>query len=158
MARVRSASREGGGAQAPPVWRWVMASPLLRSRARPWRRGARGRTGRPVPLEPTEGPGDGRLQVLPGEDGIYRLVGEADIAARDRLRSALAAAVEGTGDVRLDLAALTFIDVGGTAELVGAALRLGDGRRLILDHASPMLCRIIALAWGELPGLEVNPR
>ena len=107
-------------------------------------------------------PSDGapRLELLPvGPPGVFRLVGEADIAARSALRAGLAsAAAAGTGDVRLDLAALTFIDVGSTAELIDAALRLGDGRRLVLDQASPILCRIIDLAWGRPPGLQVRPR
>jgi anti-anti-sigma factor len=99
--------------------------------------------------------------VLAGDrPGCYRILGEADIAARDGLRAALAAAAAAaTGDLWLDLAGLTFIDVGGTAELVAAALRLHrDGRQLVLHGAAPMLCRIIDLAWGQPPGLQVHRR
>ena len=99
---------------------------------------------------PRPAPGSGTLTIRPllGCTGLM-LTGEADIASRDVLRTALAALrADGSGQVHLDLAGLRFIDVSCTRELVALAGR--DRPVRIIAHDPPAcLLRITALICPE---------
>ena len=63
-----------------------------------------------------------------------RLAGEVDLATHERLRTELRAAIDGPGDLHLELSELTFVDNGGAQILIQAAEQLGPERRLVLHH------------------------
>ncbi len=159
-----STGRSGGLRSLPQPWRWIVAGPWSRSRSR-----AAARAGRAAPAgqaapstggetAPSTGGETTHLLIVSGDGRPgWQLIGEVDLATRSVLQAALHRAVEGTGDIELDLAELAFIDVGGATVLADAAQRLGAGRRLVLHNPSPMLRRIIELGWGPVPGLELRP-
>jgi ABC-type transporter Mla MlaB component len=72
------------------------------------------------------------------------LTGDLDRAAAAYVAARLAE--QGGESPRLDLARLDFIDVAGCRALVDAAGRLGDGRRLRVEHAPATLRRILTLS------------
>jgi hypothetical protein len=78
----------------------------------------------------------GLLKIVPlvGRPGL-RLSGEVDLATRALFVREFDAQLGATGDVHLELAELSFIDVGGVVLLATRALAFGGGRRLVL--ASP---------------------
>lgn len=92
--------------------------------------------------------------VLPDGEGL-RLAGEVDVSNRDKLREALAP-FAGQGDVVLELSGLKFVDVTGAAVLGGFAVRRPPGSRLVLRNPPYVLRRILKLAWGHVPGMEVR--
>ncbi|MFF3464612.1 STAS domain-containing protein [Streptomyces sp. NPDC002619] len=85
-----------------------------------------------------------------------RFEGEIDLCSRDLLAAALDEAVQfGNGDLHIDLAGVTFIDVAGIRLMTTVAKTLSrDGRRLLL-HATPPGARkvIHLLGWETAPGL-----
>lgn len=85
-----------------------------------------------------------------------RLEGDIDLCSWEALQRALASVPATDGDVHLDLAALEFIDLGGTRALVGLAQRLAPARRLVIHDPPAMLERIIHAGWGYVAGLEVS--
>ncbi|SDX91057.1 STAS domain-containing protein [Micromonospora pattaloongensis] len=91
-----------------------------------------------------------------GRPGL-RLVGEVDCATRHILDAALETLCVDAGDVHLDLAELTFIDVGGATSLVLWASRLRQGCRMILHDPPYELRRIIDMLWGQPATIEVDP-
>ena len=88
---------------------------------------------------------------LPG----WRLIGEVDLSTLGLLTAVLESGIGGTGDLHLDLSELAFIDIVGVTALVNAAWRLHPGRRLVLRRVPPLLRRIVQVAWGRVPGLEL---
>ncbi|MEU7900773.1 STAS domain-containing protein [Nonomuraea sp. NPDC049152] len=85
-----------------------------------------------------------------------RIEGELDVATLPALTWALAA-ITGDGDIYLDLAALTFIDVGCLRALVTTAARLEDGHVLMLRSASPQLRRLLEItSWHGAPQLRLQ--
>jgi hypothetical protein len=85
------------------------------------------------------------VTVLTGCAGL-RLTGEADLAGLDVLRSAIAVLPSGAQVIHLKLAALDFIDVCATRELVALAGR-PSRPWVILHHPPRVLARLINLAW-----------
>lgn len=102
------------------------------------------------------GGAEGRLEVLalPATGGLA-LVGDVDISTWDALEAALGPFRRGDGDVHLELGALRFIDMRGARLLAGFAGGLPRGRSVVLHHPPGVLRRMLELAWGETPGLEV---
>lgn len=107
-----------------------------------------------------------RVYPLDGRPG-WRLVGEVDLSTRALLVAALDLAVDQaersaratgrTPRVHLDLAGLSFIDVGGVTVLVNGAGRLAPEGRLTLHHPPDTLRRIVDLLWVDQPELEMDP-
>jgi anti-anti-sigma factor len=85
------------------------------------------------------------------------LSGEVDRANIATLAAALAAVVDTSEDVRLDLAELDFIDVAGLRLLKDTARRMPTGQYLLLDGVAPYLRRILTLVgWDRTPGLKIG--
>ncbi len=88
------------------------------------------------------------IQRLAGRHGLL-LHGEADLNSRSALRGALRALMPGgSGEIHLELAGLTFIDVSCTRELVTLA-QAAQPARVILHHPPWSLQRITTLAWPQ---------
>ncbi|HEY2281253.1 MAG TPA: STAS domain-containing protein [Streptosporangiaceae bacterium] len=85
------------------------------------------------------------VTLLDGQAGL-RLRGEVDMLSADALRQAIEALPADVGEVHLELAELTFIDVGGTRELLALARRPARPR-LILHQPPCGLLRLIHLLW-----------
>ncbi|MFI9561118.1 STAS domain-containing protein [Nonomuraea endophytica] len=81
-----------------------------------------------------------------------RIEGELDLAALPDLAWALAA-LPRDGDLCLDLADVTFIDVGCLRALITTAARLREGRVMWLCSPSPQVRRLL-----QLTGWHVAPR
>jgi anti-anti-sigma regulatory factor len=109
---------------------------------------------------------DQRLTVfpLPGRAGL-RVVGEVGLMTRAEWVRALERAVrEGEGMregeqvlYRLELSALTFVDVAGADALVATAQALREGGRIVLHRPPPALSRLLELFWPDLRAIEVSP-
>lgn len=103
---------------------------------------------------------DGALRIsrLVQPPGL-RLTGDIDASNVTAVADALAKAMQGEGDVHLDLSGLTFCDVGGMRAIVSAAERLGGTRRLVLRGLPSHLQHVIrVIGWDELPGLTIVAR
>jgi len=86
------------------------------------------------------------IRRLTGRRGLL-LDGEADINSRGALRDALRALLsDGPGEIHLELAGLTFIDVSCARELVTLA-QFPHPARIILHNPPWSLQRITTLAW-----------
>jgi hypothetical protein len=93
------------------------------------------------------------IRRLAGRRGLL-LDGEADINSRGALRDALHALLsDGPGEIHLELAGLTFIDVSCTRELV-TLTQFPRPARVILHNPPWPLQRITTLAWPNA-GIEV---
>lgn len=81
-----------------------------------------------------------------------RVAGEVDMATLPMWEMALEALDRATGDAVIDMADLTFIDVGGLRVLVRTSLAMrARGCRLSLHGVSPTIRRVLeALGWAEL--------
>ena len=89
------------------------------------------------------------VSVADGKNGgsTVTVIGELDGATSPRMRAALERALEGDGDVELDLRGCTFVDSGGIAALVWASWRLKErGRRLVVIGARKRVRGILDLA------------
>jgi len=107
-------------------------------------------------VEPS-GPPDVTLRITPLADGAgLRITGEIDLVTRDEWAKALIDAAGSGDDLHLDLAGVTFIDVGGATALARTAMRLGDGRRIILHSPPSVLRSLLDLLWGPSPIIEVR--
>ena len=100
---------------------------------------------RPAP-RPAVATGALTIRRLAGRRGLL-LDGEADINSRGALRGALRALMsDGPGEIHLELAALTFIDVSCTRELA-TLTQFPHPARVVLHNPPWPLQRIITLAW-----------
>ena len=89
------------------------------------------------------------VSVADGPRGgaVVTVFGELDGAGAARLRDALQQALEGEGEVEVDLRGCDFVDSSGIATLVWAAWRLKErDRRLVLRGARERVRRILDLA------------
>ena len=90
---------------------------------------------------------DVQLQAW-AEPGRIRLVGEVDVSNVELVRAVLSQAAAQGGELMVDLSGLSFIDVGGTAELVDLPRRLSPGQRVILIRPPHQFLTIVeALGW-----------
>lgn len=88
------------------------------------------------------------IRHLMGRRGLL-LDGEADVNSRGALRGALHALLcDGSGEIHLELAGLTFIDVSCTRELV-TLTQFAHPARVILHNPPWPLQRITTLAWPQ---------
>jgi len=76
----------------------------------------------------------------------------------DTLEQALNTVKINGEDVHLELAELTFIDLGGVTLLVNLAAQLGPHRRLILHRPPLPLRRVLGLLWADEPTIELDMR
>ena len=101
--------------------------------------------------------GDGTLRIhrLDVRDGAVwlRLSGEADVSSAGALEEALDDLAATTGDVRVDMTRLRFMDVSGLRPL-GV---LAERRRLVLHHPPAEVRRLVELLGVRLPPIELVP-
>jgi anti-anti-sigma regulatory factor len=90
-------------------------------------------------------------------DSWLKVIGEADLSSSTLLQAGLDEL--GHGDLHLDLGRLQFVDLRGVDALRGLADALRPlQRRLILHNPPAMLRRIVELAPGCLPHVEISAR
>ncbi len=95
------------------------------------------------------------VSPLVGRPGL-RLTGEVSLSTHPTWEGALAS-LPGLGTLPcLELAAVTFVDVAGTAALALTAQRLESGRRIIVDRPPPSLRRTLEAFWSGLAAIEVT--
>lgn len=84
-------------------------------------------------------------------DGVVHAAGDVDTATAPLLRAQLMLAAESTdGDIVVDLADVTFVDLRGLYALVDVSRHLEEsGRRLRATHPPPIVRRL-----SELAGLD----
>jgi anti-anti-sigma factor len=87
-----------------------------------------------------------------------RLIGEVDLATHDLLAEALSSVAANGDDVHLDLAELSFIDLGGATILVNLATRLGPHQHLVLHRPPRQLRRVIGLLWRDQSAIQLDPQ
>ncbi|MEW2082990.1 STAS domain-containing protein [Streptomyces sp. NPDC005283] len=93
--------------------------------------------------------------TLKDRPGVHA-AGEVTLATRTAWERALDSLVGGSGDVYLDLSAVTFIDVAGMSTVAVAAQHLGTGRRMVLEGPPPTLRRALDMFWPDLAAIEVT--
>ena len=101
---------------------------------------------RPAPCS-TVTAGTLTIRRLAGRRGLL-LDGEADVNSCSALRRALRALGDGPGEIHLELAGLTFIDVSCTRELV-TLTQFAHPAHVILHNPPWPLQRITALVWPQ---------
>lgn len=102
-----------------------------------------------IALVHPQGMEDRQMRVI-AKPGHVRLVGEVDISNHQLMGSVLDEAVPLGGTLVVDLAGVSFIDVGGAGRLVELARRLGGGDRVKVVGAPRQLRRILAAAdWQD---------
>ena len=92
-----------------------------------------------------------------GSARVVRASGEVDVVTAPLLRDRLNGAVnEGSGDVVVDLAEVTFMDSTGVAVLIGARNGLrGTDRKLLLRNPTAPVRRVLEmLALAEVLPIE----
>jgi anti-anti-sigma factor len=94
--------------------------------------------------------------VRPHPDRVgVRLVGELDVSNRTVIYRVLEGFAGTASDIYFDLAGLTFIDVAGIAAFVAFAHEQRP-HRVVLQHASPLVARVVPIVWPDC-GLELEP-
>jgi ABC-type transporter Mla MlaB component len=97
-----------------------------------------------------------RCAVQPHPDRVgVRLVGELDVSNRTVIHRVLAGFAGTEADVYLDLARLTFIDVGAFTALAAFAQQ-HQPHRVVLQQPSSLIARLVSRIWPEC-GLELDP-
>jgi len=100
-----------------------------------------------------------RLRVVPtfNPRGL-KVIGTIDDGTVDGLVEALDEASRWPEPVlHLDVAELEFIDVAGVRAIVRLAGRLGDERRLQIDHLKPTLRKVMTIVgWDQAPGIRIG--
>ncbi|MDF5755868.1 STAS domain-containing protein [Spongiactinospora sp. TRM90649] len=98
-----------------------------------------------------------RILSTPAPVGL-RVEGEIDANSVESFLSALRAATRlVSGDVVLDLGALTFVDLGGLRAIVEIAGELRqEGRDLVLSPVAPHVRQLIQIiGWDTAPGVRL---
>lgn len=91
--------------------------------------------------------------------GIVAIHGEVDISSCDAFAAIVQAVIRRARDdgtqheVHLDLGGLDFINIGGARILAAASAMLGPDGQLVIHRPSPLLRRILGIAWGPLTGI-----
>lgn len=84
------------------------------------------------------------------------LTGVIDHFNVDSFARSLDSALDGEGDLNIDLSRLAFCDVSGIRALVKAAEKASGGRRLVLNGLPPQLRNVMTVVgWANLPGLVI---
>jgi anti-anti-sigma regulatory factor len=84
-----------------------------------------------------------------------RLAGEIDYQAEEPLALALAEAIRIDGDITVNMAGLSFIDVHCARMIVDAARAAGPSRKVVLRCPPRIAGRLTLLGAGETPGTDV---
>lgn len=95
-----------------------------------------------------------RQYVPPG----IRIAGQIDVQAHDALALALTEAIRIDGDVTVNMAELTFIDVSTVRMILEAARSLAPARRMVLQCHATIESRFLILGAADLPNVRVIGR
>ena len=99
------------------------------------------------------------FQIAPGSEGSgLRLRGELDIAGADALLEQVesVAGRNGSPNLYVDLAELTFIDSSGIRALIAASRNIRG--KVVLLSPTPSVAKILDIVRVDtLPGLEIRP-
>lgn len=92
-----------------------------------------------------------------GSARSFRLMGELDLNGVDQIADAFAA-LEGDGDIELDLSNLAFIDSAGIGAIVRLCRRLEDRGRVLLLRPRQGVRRVLDLVGlARFPNLVLIP-
>ncbi len=103
-------------------------------------------------------PGDGPLQITCAGPSRLVLAGDIDQATNPALAAALSQALDGAGELHLDLADVEYCDLAGLRMLIGLTGSDGNGQqpRRVVHHLPAHLRKIIEiLGWDTAPGLTI---
>lgn len=84
-----------------------------------------------------------------------RLAGQIDQAAEDSLALALAEAIRVDGDITVNMAELSFIDLSCTRMIIDAARSLAPARRVLLRCGGAVAARFVLLGAAAVPGVSL---
>ena len=105
---------------------------------------------------------DFSVHVAPhAEGGIdVTIFGELDLATVEQVEDALGQAIDGEGDVVIDMRACGFVDSRGIAALVRAALRLREqGRQVLIRGVQQRVMRTLERAGiTTMDHLRIEPQ
>lgn len=91
-----------------------------------------------------------------GRPRSLRLEGELDMATAPQLMAAGEPLLDDEGDVRLELADLTFVDSTGMRAIFTLASRLSNGRLVLVDPSSAVLRVLELTGLGDVPEIVVE--
>ena len=97
------------------------------------------------------------LQVIPTENARrVRLVGELDASNAETLVARLEQALQGDGDLYLDLSGLDFVDSMGLRSFLRMATTLDPNGQLVLEGPQQFVARTMQLVGLEkLPNISI---
>ncbi|MEV0585428.1 MEDS domain-containing protein [Nonomuraea sp. NPDC050310] len=84
-----------------------------------------------------------------------RLAGQIDKTAEDALALALAEAIRAEGEVTVNMAELSFIDLACTRMILDAARSLAPTRKVVIRGQAAILARFVLLGAATVPGLDL---
>ncbi|WP_432032927.1 STAS domain-containing protein [Streptomyces antibioticus] len=114
-------------------------------------------TDSPLPC-PAPGPRSLRVRPLPERAG-WRAGGEITLASRPLWERTLHLLSVSPREVcRLELSAVTFVDLGGVSALAVTAQELPAGRRIVLDRPPAAMPRLLDMFWPGLQAIDVVAR
>ncbi|WP_433186964.1 MEDS domain-containing protein [Actinoallomurus sp. CA-150999] len=87
-----------------------------------------------------------------------RIAGQIDVQAQEALALALSEAIRVDGDITVNMAELTFIDVSTTRMILDAARSIAHPRRVILKCHPAIESRFVILGVADLPNVDVSRR
>jgi anti-anti-sigma factor len=96
------------------------------------------------------------LEITPGDaDGVYVLEGELDVLSARDLDEVVA--LDGDGELILDIERLTFIDSSGLRTLIRLAHARPEDRPLVLRRPSSAAKRLLEITFGGggVPGMRI---
>ena len=86
--------------------------------------------------------------------GVFYLSGELDMESMEAFERVIGSGLDGTGEVVLDLADLTFIDSMGVRTLALLSHRVGGG--VVLRYPQDAVWRVLEmLQFDEIPGVRI---
>ncbi|HZI96715.1 MAG TPA: STAS domain-containing protein [Actinomycetales bacterium] len=108
-----------------------------------------------VETQQLDSPAGWRIAPSPAGSDVA-LTGDFDLVNRQDLQVVLARLVAQGSDVRVDMAGVTFADLGAVTTLVLAAQSMPPGRHLSLHRPPPMVATILGLCWPGLDRVELT--
>jgi anti-anti-sigma factor len=105
-------------------------------------------------------PGEGPLRITFAGASRLVLAGDIDQATTPALAAALSQALDGSGEIHLDLAGVEYCDLAGLRMLIGLTGSDGEGQqppRRVVHHLPAHLRNVIEiLGWDTAPGLAIT--